>query len=679
MNLINDEMFLHSATLEGNLGGSHLLKWSEDNVLAVSTMEGLHLFNLVLNDNLTGKPVSLKREAIRPPNDVLERDFGVDLNQCHHFLPREDWFYVSFDRTLAPHNLGNVSYAGFRETIWSPKGLGENNTCCLAVLTAESRMLLYGRCGNSWEKMADISELLYKHLTEKKVGVALRIEGDSFHSENLVDFRSKCYASATARLVWSHLFKNDDSQASGGFFSYLFSAQKDGSVAVWKVNSFPNLDNNFELVKLFDGEVGTVSSIHWIEMVSQSGYLAVGGINGRCNIFKISSNGLSDIVSQKITLWSEADKISVSAISSCKTSSNVDFILCCKGGYLIGWKADGNHFTEVGRIFGGFSQYVTGIEGYSNGFVMCAADETVVKVELDLSNKDFKIKLKNILPDIKVGSEAGCGIALSPNKSVVCVLKCIKHSYNHLVIKEPISMGFYSFDNLVDVSNKLQILMKCDESFLSFTDILFYLYNNFLKTDILPPILLSLLQLKKERYKDETTSTLRVLRWLYSFAPPLEQDVDGCESSVVLQQLAKKKVTAVENVIIQRNFLNFAKRVQQSSSEVVIKFKERLRLIASWFQKSGDILNSENAHLLEGLCDSETCEKCQICQSDIPLNKIRHGTCSKGHTQGRCFISLAICDLIKQRRCRKCHILADSEAVDLIGDQACPLCLTILQ
>ncbi|GAB6021447.1 hypothetical protein CHUAL_004053 [Chamberlinius hualienensis] len=184
-------------------------------------------------------------------------------------------------------------------------------------------------------------------------------------------------------------------------------------------------------------------------------------------------------------------------------------------------------------------------------------------------------------------------------------------------------MGFYSFDNLVDVLNKLQMLMKCDESLLSFTDILFYLYNNCLKTDILPPILLSLIQLKKERYKDETRSTLRVLRWLYSFAPPLEQDVDGCESSVVLQQLAKNKVTAVENVIIQRNFLNFAKRVQQSSSEVVTKFKERLKLIASWFQKGGDILNSENAHSLEGLCDNEICEKCQICQSDIPLNKIR--------------------------------------------------------
>ena len=76
-------------------------------------------------------------------------------------------------------------------------------------------------------------------------------------------------------------------------------------------------------------------------------------------------------------------------------------------------------------------------------------------------------------------------------------------------------------------------------------------------------------------------------------------------------------------------------------------------------------------------------EKCQICDSSIPLESITHGTCLNGHKWQRCCVSFLVCADLIHKRCQDCSRCVSNPHADtstwlcnlLQGTSKCPFCL----
>ena len=132
---------------------------------------------------------------------------------------------------------------------------------------------MYNRVRDKWKNVLDISQKLYAHLEKRKwKDVAETAETSRARNFNLKDIQrkiiSRSYYMATTAFSWSEPITDQNLILK----SFLFTAQKNGIIIVWKASVLPNpniygnVDTEtdhieIEIEKIMEPKIGLISSL----------------------------------------------------------------------------------------------------------------------------------------------------------------------------------------------------------------------------------------------------------------------------------------------------------------------------------------------------------------------------------------------------------------------------------
>ena len=155
---------------------------------------------------------------------------------------------------------------------------------------------MYNRVRGKWKNVLDISQKLNAYLDKRKwKDVAEKSETSRGRNSNLKDIQrkiiSRSYYMATTAFSWS-----EPTTAQNYILnSFLFTAQKNGIIIVWKARVLPNpnIHSNIdaetdhieiEIEKIMEPKIGLISSLDIKNLEEHTSIIFIGGLNGTLKV-----------------------------------------------------------------------------------------------------------------------------------------------------------------------------------------------------------------------------------------------------------------------------------------------------------------------------------------------------------------------------------------------------------
>lgn len=156
---------------------------------------------------------------------------------------------------------------------------------------------MYCRIGKTWQTVLDISQQLNTHLKQRmwrdteeqmlEVKPSKRTKLDDTQRQII----SRSYFMATTAFEWSAPLVDD----YGNLYSILVTAQKNGTLILWKVRVNSNFSPGdrklgsaegltIEVHKFWKPKIGMISSLDLITLDANTALLLIGGFNGRVKV-----------------------------------------------------------------------------------------------------------------------------------------------------------------------------------------------------------------------------------------------------------------------------------------------------------------------------------------------------------------------------------------------------------
>jgi len=418
---------LHCYTLPVHITSLDALRWSSDCQLAVATKKGTYVFEVVPDAKKSCQKINFVKT-------FLENDTEVNPWQMTNAVPQEVLQNVSselrtsvnMDRVMTPHMAGGES--SFRQPSrvdWTPYN-SRSEKCFLVTLTVDFRLRFFKLEGKQWNCEVDVSEILLNYLKEKPLEEVHKQSSNLSEDEAIVkNLKSRCYSLATNCWCW----KGNEQFITG---------QLSGHVVFWEWGRSLIVRN------MYKTDLEEISCVHF-EQLDSIGVLFVAGQDGRVLALKTGRN---------LTLlgwvWNDLDRLPVHKITTRKIEGKY-LIVMAKSSFCITMNIKVNKSKiDVGspsHINTGLTKIVC-MEHFQDKVLICNQKSS-------LKLWDMKNRYSNINLSVTRDHYYCYGVAGSPNQSIFCCLENISSFNDHLIMREPGRLVFWTMESQESLKTKL--------------------------------------------------------------------------------------------------------------------------------------------------------------------------------------------------------------------------------
>ncbi|GFY59455.1 uncharacterized protein TNIN_241931 [Trichonephila inaurata madagascariensis] len=640
----------------------------------------------------------------------------------HSEEDRENVYSVMMDHSLSstPTERTEV-FRSFRCCKWSPKGAAGSGRCLLATLTMDHRLALYEEYDKEWKCICDMTELLKKemvperahNISESRQNKSFRrkkkreskhrtrskkasYHEDTDEDEEEFDDEDPCnfskhmnyeklinetYKYAPIEITWTGMFSGTPNSMNEKSyeFCFLIVAMKSGHIQFWKVSASEG--RVISLLYEWDTGLGLVTTLSWQQTSLIAGFLMCGSIKGILAFLPVAvvmdpEEEPKIAVKNMCKIWDEEDMVPVDHIAVLKIALRKYACVAVKQYAVIGCEIilteDSIFIRNVGHAFGLHKLPITGMAVLDARSIpqyrvlMSTMEGKLIEVKITLGEEEINFQHDLIPIDLDLNNAMIQGLALSSNGFLCGLILNTAVYYDHLEKKEPLQFAMYVTKPVDEIFGKLKNMLKPQVSFLPATSTDITNHSDYL--DIiritlatgaaLPKWLTDFMENDPTTYENCSTTELYFKRFiLQAYASGL------AVAAPTLKGPLELKLYAVE-AIIMRNYISKIFRSCQDNLDLLSPGQgQSLLLMADWLFKEFHMpveslysaLGCETPSDPESLPARETCD---ICKTDVKLDNIKVGQCSKNHQFARCCQSLLLCDIVPYNQCPSCKSVA---------------------
>jgi len=592
------------------------LKWSEDYQLAIATKKGVYVFEIIPNAKRSALNVNYVKTFIENDMEVNPWQLinGVPFELLSQ-LPREMRNSVTMDRVISPNMIGGE--ATFRQVAkvgWAPRLEESESKCLLVTLTVDFRFRFLKLEGRQWSTELELSQILFEYFKDISLEENQRNNSDnsnfSEHEITVKNIKKRCYNLATNCWCWKNRYE-------------FFTGQLSGHVVHWQRGK------NTVVKKMFKTDLDEIACVQF-NTLNNMDILLVCGKDGRVVAYKLSSTSHSLFG----WIWNDLDRMPVENVVI-DQSRNLLLLAKANFGLSLKYKITRSRIeiTKTNHINTGLTKIV-GMEAI-NDKLFVANQKSPFKL--------WDMKDKTTVVDVDIAREHYfCyGVAGSPNQSIFACLENISSFNDHLIMREPGRLVFWTFETLDSLQEKLK--------------------DGLLGPDIMESY--RLLVLKNKLDVDPNIS--------------ISSDINNCRFDwwhhSVLNARTTQKSQKLINVLEQCEIV-----LRSQAAKHVLTSQKKAFEQAALEASAGFVLTFTDCVNLKKIA-TEVLEKigvsrwtCRICGSLEKTDSLRVSfiSCLSGHIWPRCVSTQQPVSVTRPARCCWCKSLAvDSSAIK------CSLCL----
>lgn len=596
------------------------LEWSQDYRLALATKKGIYILSLIADPTYTNTEINFCKSFI--PNqqssngaDVLlsqERLSGVNL---------ELYYRIAQDRVMSPFMEPSDSFSHMRYIGWTPQiQIGKSSGIFLAALSVDYSFRIYEVKFDSWRILVDLSQIIVAYMdTNPQLIKTYCLE--TAERQDYEDLFCRAYLYATTSVHW-------DTQTS------FTSGQEGGQVIFWSLKG-----EQLMIEKILQPRLGAVSALTAHICRSKSGsrkYTFIGSTDGRVA-------AISDRDDKVHPVWEERDHLKVTRLTSCPVGKSNDTytLLICKLSFIVALKIKllqkSVQVLEKTVLNAGVS-HVVGIE---QQLVKAPVSRTACTAQssFDLSLGPLLVapqKGQLTLWDTFAGGEtnksqlqlplerrdyAAWGLSASPNKAIYSLLECVSAFNDHLMLREPSRVVFFTLTDTQHIRGKLQDVFLPD-------------YMEIYRT----------LYLSKGDDSPEQIGNIQSVWWWANMMANQRQDTtanttqNSTTACATLSQLEKQMRCAAALAFLRT-----------PDSDKVGKYSSAKYL--KKFSSGSQLVKEADAALISLKLPTW---KCKICGSEAASENVRTVICLNKHRFARCGVTQQPCDVSSLMGCAWC-------------------------
>ncbi|XP_021955157.1 uncharacterized protein LOC110851612 [Folsomia candida] len=596
-----------------------------------SRIDVSHKLHISDTGNVTSSDVLFdedKQNIFDLMRDHILRPHGHDSTIFHNYVTKAAWSPIPVYR-----------------------GRDTESRCILGVITSTHQLFIYGQRNRRftsdlwtepWETILDITETYNKYLCDLWKKDQDDLEGKSYFDT----YKERLYEIAITDFIWIPDWKLDpDSkytdEVQGTFKSYFMTFHASGDMCLWKIVASKTVMPKYSVRVVYrkQGVVAIndiVSTTAYSFVSADFGLLLVGTNKGKILSFIVSKSSVKQEmdeqqgqqqkygIGKEQCLWEE-DLIRVEHLMICPLTSGrrkIDIIAVKNPNIVIATTASltefclkGSEFSIVKVPYGP----IVGIQvrekrefllshepgqlslvSFINGELECMEHSSISIFDPQKSTKKKAIligesvqkpgKKEKKTKQIKDSDKRLIfqGLALSPNKTMMCVARTVGVYYDHLQIRRPTQIVFYSLlpptERLLDTVRELYA--ENDLSLRGIADVLvpfrFALRGKF-SGSLFSEIFNWAIPLEEKK-----TQELQLLLWCLRVFPktdPTEWDVAAAEKlfnpSAMkelqgLEALHKYRIELVLDRIMQRRCESLIRAVLQNQDRAEFSLDEEL-------------------------------------------------------------------------------------------------------
>jgi len=446
----------------------HSMVWSQNYRLAIATRRGVYVFTLVPDPYCTNNQINFVKDFVpNHPNDTPANPLFRQENLTDMSIELKN--IIIQDRVLSPFIQSTDTFSHQRYVGWTPLVClgGRKEDHYLITLSVDYSFRLFGYTGGGWSTAVDLSQIILNHIRDNsnvlKKYCRERLKNGVY--EKLI---KKAYLFATLCISWTESNR-------------FVTGQEGGQVILWRLEG-----GEVEIEKILQPEIGPISAIQ-VQIRGTRRLIYIGSLDGRVLLISGSNH-------QKTIIWEEVDRLKVTKILEFETSlknspsdgadtpDGLDFwtLVICKSNFAISLEisSEKNSFkiTNQSVLNAGIS-HVVGVEQLIeavpavNTDGKTAAHENAVPSKENCSRRFLVSAQKgpmhiwdgsgNKSEELKLGLErkdyATWGLCSSPNKAVFCLLECISAFNDHLLLREPARLTFFTIAPSSSIRQNLEM------------------------------------------------------------------------------------------------------------------------------------------------------------------------------------------------------------------------------
>jgi len=606
------------------------MSWSPEYRLAVATKQGVFIFSLTLDPFCSSAELNFHQHfiptvAMKPqPDPLLSQD-----KVCQLSIEMKN--RLTNDRVLAPFTPNADSFSHMRYVGWSPEVSihQQQNTYFLLTIGFDySFRLYYKDIKDGWKESINLQNILTSYADNNKQiqKVNMNVKHVEAPDNAYNQLFRKAYFSATLCVSWNEINR-------------FYTGQEGGQVVFW------SLDNaNIKIIDVVQTKLPSVTAIESISLDNKQIVFA-GSLDGSVKV--IFKSGKKNI--NPVDVWKDVDMLKVLKIKLSKNKSSQNWhLFLCKANFVVVLTIEINASKNVVKVLSTSSinagiSHVVGLELVQDDVIDNQSNE------VDTTNEDYKLssdsvnaligaqKGKIFLWDYRTGNRRNLalhndhrhfstwGVSSSPGQAVFCLLECVSSFNDHLLLREPTRLTFFTFCSHQDIREKVSG-SKLLPDYLE-------LYRS--------------LYFKSGTIESPNTYSNENCRWWISCVHA------NTSESADLQVQDAEKLLRIEEA---KKFIKIPK-VANNTKFHAAKFLYTYCEDLSVKREAKNIMSCETW-------------KCGVCGNQMEDEDIRSVTCISQHTFTRCGITQAPCDQPVYLTCSWCS----SPYLQSTGCTRCVLC-----
>merc|ERR1719450_1341871 len=343
---------------------------------------------------------------------------------------------VMMDRVMSPHMAaGEVAFKQPSKVGWTPHSISQDK-CCLMILTVDRRFKIYQQVGRKWLTKIDISQKLFQYLSSKPAKKLFTRTNNLTEQEAIVkNVENKLYSLATSCWCWA--------RGPGPGHVSLVSGQMSGHVVHYSVT-----DDQISVNTVYKTQLQEISCIH-SHVVDNINILIVAGNDGRVEVLKLDKK-----ISSLGFLWPDLDRLVVNKMLVIE-ENKVSSVVLAKANFCVQLKVkiiDGSKL-ELGKpcSYNTGMTRIVGMEVYSDKLVLTNQKAALKICDINKLSLNGTIQL-----ELSRDNYFCQGMSLTSSKSVFAVLDNIASFNDHLVVREPARLIFWTMESEESVRSMLE-------------------------------------------------------------------------------------------------------------------------------------------------------------------------------------------------------------------------------
>nr|XP_006818819.1 PREDICTED: general transcription factor 3C polypeptide 4-like [Saccoglossus kowalevskii] len=350
--------------LSHNICGSEVFSWSLDHKTAIATDHCVYIMDIQCSSSDSSKSFTLPKSVIPASEKSLEFDVQISeetVLENIQLKPSESLATMTLDPTLSPRIGLPEVYLGYKMVKWSPLHCDQQGRSLLCCLTMDHRLTIYKHMAvKKWEKIIDVSELLYSTVKENKFKFPHHLTPDVHKPfigkcEIYERYKKRHYMLAVIAMEWSDLYhshkdttltpaKKMKIEKVAEKFTLLATLNRSSHVVIWKLMTPIISENSLTIHGVIDTSFETPVSLSWCHLSglssdslsNQYGIFAVGDISGQIVVWKMDVHCRQSGSLDSLTVWEDKDLLSPSKMTwKYMANKDIYILAAAKGAYLM--------------------------------------------------------------------------------------------------------------------------------------------------------------------------------------------------------------------------------------------------------------------------------------------------------------------------------------------------------